>query len=87
MSVYIDNMRPVIKNKNWPYNEACHIVADSVRELHIFAIRLSLKRSWFQNNTLPHYDLTPNKRLQALRLGALAITDRRLVEIIRIYRK
>ncbi len=86
MGVYVDDIRLVIKNKNWPYSKACHLVADTTRELHIFAIRLSLRRSWFQTNTIPHYDLTENKRAQALRFGALEITDKRLVEMIREYR-
>ena len=85
--IYVDNMRPVMRNRNWPYNHACHLVADSELELHTFARRLSLKRSWFQSNTLPHYDLTPNKRMQALRLGAIEITDKRLVEMIRKHRQ
>jgi len=87
MGVYVDESYPVQRNKNWPYNEACHMVADTVKELHTFARRLSLKRSWFQPRSIPHYDLTPNKRAQALRLGAIAITDRRLVEIIHKHRE
>lgn len=86
MGVYVDDMRLVIKNRNWPYPKACHLVADTVRELHIFAMRLSLRRGWFQKNTIPHYDLTANKRAQALRFGALEITDKRLVEMIKKYR-
>jgi len=87
MGAYVDDLHPVIKSRNWPYDKACHLVADTVSELHVFARRLSLRRSWFQPGTLPHYDLTENKRKQALRLGALAITDKRLVEIIREQRK
>lgn len=87
MSVYVDNLRPVTRNRNWPYDNACHMVADSVGELHTFARKLSLRRSWFQLNNLPHYDLTPNKRMQALRLGAIEITDKQLVEMIRKNRK
>lgn len=87
MGVYVDDIRLVVKNRNWPYAKACHLVADTVRELHIFAIRLSLRRGWFQMHTLPHYDLTERKRAQALRFGALEITDKRLVEMIKEHRK
>jgi len=87
MAMYVDDLRQVIKNRNWPYNKACHMVSDSLTELHAFARRLSLKRCWYQGNTLPHYDLTPNKRIQALRLGAIEITDKQLVEMISKYRK
>ena len=85
--VYVDDMRPVIRNKNWPYNKACHLVADKIDELHLFARRLKLKRVWFQAGTLPHYDLTGSKRTMAVMLGAEAISDKQLVEMIRKYRK
>ena len=87
MAVFVDDLRPVARNRNWPYNQACHLVADDHGELHAFARRLSLRRSWFQDKTLPHYDLTENKRRQAVRLGAIEIDDKRLVEIMRQYRK
>lgn len=55
--------------------ESCHLTTDGdIEDLHEFASRLGLKRSWFQDHaTLPHYDLTPNKRYQALRLGATEV--------------
>ncbi len=46
--------------------------ADSIPELHQFAKRLGLRRAWFQPHPRhPHYDLTPNKREQAIKLGAI----------------
>ncbi len=87
MGVYVDDLRLVVRNRNWPYDKACHLVADTIKELHIFARKLSLRQGWFQLNSLPHYDLTPSKRAQALRFGALAITDRRLVELMKKHRK
>ena len=88
MGVYVDDMRPVKRNKNWPYDTACHLIADTHKELMYFALfELDLKRGWLQKGTMPHFDLTENKRSQALRLGALAITDRRLVEMIKHHRK
>jgi hypothetical protein len=55
--------------------ESCHlIVAGRLDDLHSFAERLGLRRDWFQGNaSWPHYDLTPNKRKLALRLGAVEI--------------
>src|SRR5258708_25147305 len=48
-----------------------HLTADTVEELHEFAVRkLGLKRSWFQDGRHPHYDLTEGMRYKALRLGA-----------------
>ena len=87
MGVYVDDLQPVIKLGLFPSRESCHLVADTLGELHNFAGRLNLKRIWFQPRSHPHYDLTGNKRRQALRFGALEITDRRLVEIIREHRQ
>ena len=60
MSVYVDELIPCVKkNANWPYSQSCHLVADSVCELHYFAGRMMLKPAWFQDKPeLPHYDLT-----------------------------
>lgn len=74
MSVYVDNERIAWRGKLW-----CHLVADSLEELHRFASRLGLKRGWFQDRTrYPHYDVTIQVRERALRLGALD-GDRTLV--------
>lgn len=67
MSVYVDNERIAWRGKLW-----CHLVADSLEELHGFASRLGLKRGWFQDRTrYPHYDVTIQVRERALQLGAL----------------
>lgn len=73
MSVYVDDAVYLWRNRHW-----CHLFADDVDELHAFAKRLGLQRSWFQNDErLPHYDVTENKRKEALRLGAVGV-DRRV---------
>jgi hypothetical protein len=67
MAVYVDNGQIEWRGKLW-----CHLVADSLDELHQFAIRLGLKRAWFQDRArYPHYDVTVSVREKALRLGAL----------------
>ena len=50
MSVYVDELVPTLKSKKWPYKEGCHLLADTDAELHHYALRLGLKRSWFQGN-------------------------------------
>jgi hypothetical protein len=56
---------------------SCHMVSDvSHDELHAFALRLGLRRVWFQGD---HYDLTNGRRAQALELGAVAVTAREIV--------
>jgi len=57
---------------------SCHLTTDSsLDELHAFAVRLGLRRSWFQQHPLaPHYDLTIGKRKTALVLGATFVPAR-----------
>lgn len=87
MSVYVDPISPCIQNKRWPYKEACHLIADDVVELHSFAAYLGLKRSWFQNKAIPHYDLTVNKRRLAVRLGAIEIDVKAFVRKMKEQKK
>ena len=66
MAVYVDNARVEWRGQRW-----CHLVADSLDELHEFAQRLGLKRTWFQDKaSYPHYDVTAFTREKALSLGA-----------------
>ena len=48
-----------------------HLISDtSQAELHAFAFGLRLRRCWYQDKRLPHYDLTTSKmRQKALRQG------------------
>ncbi len=58
-----------LRSKEW-----CHMATDGdLEELHLMAARLGLRRSWFQATSLPHYDVTPGKRVRALRLGAASV--------------
>lgn len=67
MPVYVDNARVKWRGRLW-----CHLVADSIEELHEFAQQLGLKRHWFQHAaSYPHYDVTIEIREIALRLGAI----------------
>lgn len=64
--------------------QSCHMTCDGdLEELHRFAERIGLRRSWFQRGSLPHYDLTPNKRSQAVRLGAVEVTTLEQFELWR----
>lgn len=96
MSVYVDDARIPARigrlNSRWS-----HLFADSVEELHAFAARLGLQRSWFQDPIVCgkpkarpgsraaenwHYDVTENKRRQAIALGAVSVTWREAAELI-----
>jgi hypothetical protein len=96
MAVYVD---PLFQ---WPIEETapaaravarrnggrwCHLVADSIEELHAFAVALRLRRTWFQNRGLPHYDLTPGKRAEAIRRGAVDLTQEHASKLFLVLRK
>lgn len=72
MSVYIDN---AFEGDWGKWTGGGHLQADTVEELHAFAARLGLKRSWFQSKPgrpeMDHYDCTRSKREMALCLGAV----------------
>ena len=77
--VYVDQITSVRINADWPWREACHMFCGDEDELHNFARRVGLKRSWFQDLArFPHYDLTSGKRKSALQCGAMAV-DREFV--------
>jgi hypothetical protein len=82
MAVYIDNA------KN-PYGrmKMCHMLADTIEELHEMADKLGLKRKWFQGAaSTPHYDICLAKRDQALALGAVVADRHTVVALIRKHR-
>jgi hypothetical protein len=69
-----------------------HLSADNQDELHEFAARLGLRRSWYQPgrprsdgrpSPFGHYDLTAGKRQQAIQLGARPVTWQDAPNIIR----
>jgi hypothetical protein len=91
MSVYVDQLiawgKPdapaCFKGK-----KSCHMYADDLDELHYFAAKLGMKRSWFQQHRLlPHYDLTPAMRAKAVRLGAIEQSREELAAILRSKRE
>lgn len=55
---------------------SAHLTADTLEELHAFARRIGLKRAWFQDKRVPHYDLSPGKRELALKHGAVFVPGR-----------
>lgn len=81
MAVYVD------KSKNqFGRMKMCHMLADSIDELHSFAKKIGMKREWYQPKSTPHYDLSKSRRLLALKNGAIEIGPEEVVEIIHKYR-
>lgn len=67
MTVFVDDARLEFRGMRMS-----HLMADDLDELHAFAARLGLRREWFQDKSVPHYDVSDSKREQALQLGAVA---------------
>jgi hypothetical protein len=76
--VYVDKLSSYLKSQMslqvQRYGEHVkwsHLFADDIQELHEFAAKLGLRRSWFQDKgRFPHYDIVGSKRRLALELGA-----------------
>lgn len=77
MTVCVDEMR------EYPSGRWCHMLSDQedLTELHEMATRIGLKRGWFQGRDPrhPHYDLRATKRIQAISLGAIEVTDEEMI--------
>lgn len=60
------------------FRRSCHLFCDhwDTEELHKFAKAIGLKREWFQDIKVPHYDLTPSKRITAIEYGAMEVPMR-----------
>jgi hypothetical protein len=83
MAVYVDNYQAKYRNM-----KMCHMLADTIEELHTMADKIGLKRKWFQisNGGTPHYDISLSKRLEAINNGAIEIDRYKVVELIRFWR-
>jgi hypothetical protein len=95
MAVYVDDasIPATVPNGRARHTSRwSHLFADTQDELHAFAERLGLRRSYFQpgkprgdGSPSPfwHYDVTAGKRQQALRLGAQPVAWRDASRIMR----
>lgn len=76
MTVYVDPMAACVRSAKWPYDSACHMIADTEEELLRFAVRIGLRPDWIQHagTYRAHFDLTAGKREQAVAMGAIEIS-------------
>jgi hypothetical protein len=90
LTVYVDDFRCPARVGNLTARWS-HLTADTEEELHDFATRLGLRRSWYQTCKAKgcrppcvhwHYDVTDSMRDRAIRLGARAITLREGAEMM-----
>lgn len=87
MTIYVDNafISAKVKQHN---SKWCHLFSDNLdpEELHLFAESIGLRRSYFQHKDLipqhDHYDVTENKRKEAIRKGATEVDIETMLEII-----
>lgn len=79
MAVYVDSLR----DYGWRHGPSCHLIADTVDELIEFAVGIGLRPEWFQPRSSPHFDLTAEGRRLAVEYGAIEVTQRELIGIIR----
>lgn len=84
MSVYVDDMKAVFGRM-----VMCHMIADSSSELLSMADRIGIRRRWLQKigTYKEHFDICLSKKGQAIRFGAIQVTQRQLVEIVRKRRR
>jgi len=79
MPVYVD--KPMHKYRRMIM---CHMLADTLDELHKMAKTIGIKRKWFQDHSnTPHYDICKSKRDLAVKSGAIEIDRRQTVALIR----
>jgi len=73
VSVYLDPMIDWGKCIGRAGPAWCHMMADTIDELHAMADRIGMKRRWFQNHaSMAHYDLgTHGMRARAVAAGAI----------------
>lgn len=84
MTVYVDSLM----NHGWKMRghsvKNCHMFTDgNIEELHQMAEAIGMKRSWFQDKRIPHYDLREVRRNDAIKNGAVEVNRREAVTIWR----
>jgi hypothetical protein len=90
LTVYVDDwrQRATIRQREDRWS---HLLADDPDELHDMAARLGIPLRGYQRHrrsaALNHYDLPESLRLQAIELGAVAVTWRQLARLTREWRR
>jgi hypothetical protein len=70
----------------WVWTDGRHLWCERIERLHEFAAAIGLRRCWFQDTRIPHYDLTTRMRNRSLRAGAVLVSSRSLVHQVQLSR-
>lgn len=73
MAVYVDALRQrgLQVRQGSVSCASCHMVADTLPELHAMAKKIGLRSTWFQDHDKhPHYDFSAKFRRLAVEAGA-----------------
>lgn len=77
MGVYVDAPIYPFIGRSGRKMMMCHMVADTLAELHDMAEKLGVRAHFQAHTRYPHYDICKSKRTQALSLGAMSCPDRK----------
>lgn len=78
MPIYVDQARNPFRGMLM-----CHMVADTLDELHAMAAAIGMPRRAYQPRSFPHYDVPLDRRARALALGAVEVDRRGIVAVMR----
>jgi hypothetical protein len=79
MTAYVDDMNIMYRGK-----PRFHMSADSIAELHAFALLIGVKRCWWHSGSrYPHYDINLTQRATAVAAGAQEVTAKQLVVMLK----
>lgn len=83
MAVYVDDMKA-----NFRGYVMCHMLADTTKELLAMADKIGAAHKYIQNPGTPkeHFDIPLERRAVAVRHGAIEISRREAVAIVRAKR-
>lgn len=68
-----------------PKNGWCHLVGDTIPNLHKFAESVGIKRCWFENKrgkNRPHYDVREKRLQEMIDAGAKLVSSKEVVEFL-----
>lgn len=84
MTVYVDDYSAPLGRM-----KMCHMIADTTDELLAMADKIGVQRKWLQAAGTPreHFDVCREKKRLALAAGAVEVSSRDLVAIIRAKRE